>query len=258
VSLKRDLSRNPLFQVSFQLEDVAASTGPGGGGPAGVADYMNFDHFAMTVANLDLDVHLFGEWDDAVVKKADGMRGIFTYDADLFTRETIERLVGHYRVLLDAVAASPDVRLSELPLLTAGEQQQVIEWNSTDRLYGEESLVSLFEEQAARDAFATALVFEGRTLTYDELNCRANQLAHRLRAFGVRPESLVGICAERSFDMVVGLLGILKAGGAYVPLSPSEPEARLRRMIVDAGIAWSSRRTVRAKSGAIWPTTSCA
>jgi amino acid adenylation domain-containing protein len=237
LSLKRDLSRNPLFQVSFQLEDVAASTGPGGGGPAGVADYMNFDHFAMTVANLDLDVHLFGEWDDAVVKKADGMRGIFTYDADLFTRETIERLVGHYRVLLDAVAASPDVRLSELPLLTAGEQQQVIEWNSTDRLYGEESLVSLFEEQAARDPFATALVFEGRTLTYDELNCRANQLAHRLRAFGVGPESLVGICAERSFEMVVGLLGILKAGGAYVPLSPSEPEARLRQMIADAGIA---------------------
>jgi hypothetical protein len=162
LNLKRDLSRNPLFQVSFQLEDVAASAGPAAGGPAGVADYMNFDHFAMTVANLDLDVHLFGEWDDGVVKKADGMRGILTYDADLFTRATIERLAGHYRMLLDAVAAAPDVRLSELSLLTAAEQQQVIEWNSTDRIYAEDSLVSLFEEQVRRDPNAIALVFESR------------------------------------------------------------------------------------------------
>ena len=234
--LKRDLSRNPLFQVSFQLEDVAASTDQAAGASAGVADYLNFDHFAMTVANLDLDVHLFGQWDDAVVTKTDGMRGILTYDADLFARETIERLAGHYRVLLDAVAAAPDAHLSELPLLTAAEQQQVIEWNSTDRIYAADSLVSSFEEQVARNPGAEALIFEGRSLSYGELNRRANQLAHQLRALGVGPERLVGMCAERSFEMVVGLLGILKAGGAYVPLSPSEPEPRFRQMIADAGI----------------------
>jgi amino acid adenylation domain-containing protein len=235
LNVKRDLSRNPLFQIAFQLEEVAAAPA-GPSGADGLADYLNFDHFAMTVANLDLDVHLFGDWEDGLVKRSQDFRGVITYDADLFAPETIERMAGHYRVLLEAIAASPDTRISEMPLLTEPERRQLAAWNSTAREYPPDLLVEMFEASAERAGDAEALVFDGRRITYRELNLRANQLAHRLRAVGVGPEVLVGVCAERSIEMVVALLGILKAGGAYLPIAPSEPEARLRFMIEDSGI----------------------
>src|ERR1700677_4682044 len=136
------------------------------------------------------------------------------------------------------MAAGADRRIGELEMLSEGERRQVlVEWNQTERGYEKESCVQqLFEEQAARTPEAVAVVSEEQALTYGELNERANQLAHYLREAGVGAEVRVGLCVERSAEMVVGLLGILKAGGAYVPLDPQYPAERLSFMLQDAGI----------------------
>ena len=148
---------------------------------------------------------------------------------DLFDRATIERMARHWCALLEAMVLAPGHRLSELPLLSDAERQQVlVEWNATAREYGGEArLHRLIERQAARTPESVALEFEGRELTYAALNRRANQLARVLRRRGVGPDVLVGVFAERSFEMVVALLAVLKAGGAYVPLDPSYPAERL-------------------------------
>ena len=158
------------------------------------------------------------------------------YSADLFDDSRIERMFGHYQKLLGAVAANPDGRLSDLPLLTATERQQLlVEWNRTEVAYPKDRCVhELFEEQVERTPDAVAVVFQDKQLTYRQLNGRANQLAHHLQRLGVGPDTLVAICVERSLEMVVGLLGILKAGGAYVPLDPSYPGERLEFMLRDS------------------------
>src|SRR5207237_6521713 len=137
--------------------------------------------------------------------------------------------------LLDGIVADPSQRLSALPLLTEVERQQLlVEWNGTASDYPKSQCVhQLFEAQVERASDAVALVFENEYLTYRELNRRANQLAHRLQRLGVGPEVMVGLCMDRSFEMVVSLLGILKAGGAYVPLDPSYPKERLTFMLED-------------------------
>ena len=158
------------------------------------------------------------------------------YSTDLFDEARIERMVGHFSTLLEAAAANPEGRLSELPLLTEAERRQVlVEWNQTRIPYPKDRcLHELFEGQVKRTPDAVAIVFEDRRLTYRQLDERADQLARRLRRLGVGPDSLVGVCVERSIEMVVGLLGILKAGGAYVPLDPEYPKERLAFMLEDA------------------------
>ncbi len=221
--LKRDLSRNPLFQVCFtklfpeshELRLVGIET-------ARVAATGN------NTAKFDLDfalVEMDGQTDVAV-----------EYAEDLFDRTTIERLVGHLLTLLEGVVADPDCSIDKLPLLTATERHQlVVEWNATAVDYPPDECVhQLFEQQVERSPDAAAVVLAEQQLTYRELNARANQLARHLRSLGVGPDVLVGLCVERSLDMVVGLLGILKAGGAYVPLDPSYPAARLAFMLQDA------------------------
>ncbi|WP_148053379.1 AMP-binding protein, partial [Pseudomonas fluorescens] len=153
--------------------------------------------------------------------------------------ERIERLARHWRNLLAGVLANPDCSLAELPLLDAEERHAILEnLNDTSQVYpGEVCVQRHFEAHAAMVGEATALVFQGQTLSYAELNRRANRLAHHLRAQGVGPEELVGIACERSLEMVIGLLAILKAGGAYVPLDPEYPSERLAYMIDDSGIA---------------------
>ena len=138
-------------------------------------------------------------------------------------------MLGHLQVMLEGVVADRDRRIAELPLLTDQERHQILtEWNATEREYPRDRcLHQLFEEQAARTPAAVAVVYEGEQLTYQQLNVRANQLAHYLRKLGVGPEVMVGICLERSVEMVVALLGILKAGGAYLPLDPDYPKERL-------------------------------
>ncbi|MDX8128142.1 amino acid adenylation domain-containing protein, partial [Methylomonas sp. OY6] len=166
-----------------------------------------------------------------------GLTVTFRYCRSAWEREGIFRLLGHFQCLLLGMLAEPGARLSQLPLLTAPERLQQKDWNATEAAYPQDlCLHQLFEVQAKKTPDTVALNFEEQTLTYAELNARANQLAHYLIEQGVGPEVLVGICMERSLDMVIGLLGILKAGGAYVPLDPTYPEERLRYMLDDADI----------------------
>ncbi|HEX7314156.1 MAG TPA: amino acid adenylation domain-containing protein [Pyrinomonadaceae bacterium] len=162
------------------------------------------------------------------------------YDGTRFDRDTIQRLLEHIRTLLEAIAADPERRLAEFPILTAEERRRMlVEWNDTAADFPQgQSLQKLFEEQAQRTPEAVALIFGRERLTYRELNRRADRLASYLRRGGVGPEVLVGVCMERTSEMVVGLLGILKAGGAYVPLDPAYPSERLKFMLEDARLGF--------------------
>lgn len=160
-----------------------------------------------------------------------------TYDDSRFSTAAIARILEHLQVLLEGMLANPHQRLSDLPLLTAVEQQLLVEWNQTQVDYPQHHCIhQLFEQQVERSPDSVAVVFADEQLTYRELNQRANQLAHYLRASGVGAEELVGICVERSVAMVVGLLGILKAGGAYLPLDPAYPAERLFFMLEDSKV----------------------
>jgi len=158
------------------------------------------------------------------------------YDRQRFEDDTITRMLGHLQTLLEGMVTQPTQNLGQLPLLTATEQQQLlVEWNQTQREFPQDLCIhELFEQQAQRTPDATAVVFADQSLTYTQLNQQASQLAHYLQQQGVEPETLVGLCVERSLEMVVGLLGILKAGGAYVPLDPAAPADRLAFMLTDS------------------------
>ncbi|MFN6272726.1 MAG: amino acid adenylation domain-containing protein, partial [Microcystis sp.] len=156
-----------------------------------------------------------------------------------FKDETIQRWLGHFQTLLEAVINDPRQNLRELPLLSPAERQQLLmDWNNTKTNYPQDQCIhQLFEAQVERTPDAIAVVFENQQLTYTELNGRANQLAHYLQSFGVGPEVVVGISVERSLEMIVGLLGILKAGGAYLPLDPDYPNERLQFMLEDSQVS---------------------
>ena len=147
-------------------------------------------------------------------------------------------MVDHFQTLLAGIAADPQLRISELPLLSESEQRRLlVEWNDTgETVPDHRSIHELFETQVRRTPDALAAVFNQEQVSYRELNARANQLAHYLGRLGVGPETLVGICLERSIESIVGLLGILKAGGAYLPLDPAYPEERLRFILKDSGV----------------------
>jgi amino acid adenylation domain-containing protein len=223
---ERDLSRNPIFQVVF-----------------------NFLHnYMMPVPNLmDLSlellrVHAATEQFDLTLdfwERPEGLQGSIDYNTDLFDETTIARMVEHLIALLDQITANPDVRITNVELMREAERRLVLaEWSSSAGAPVQELCVhELFEQQVERAPAAQAVVYEDHALSYAELNQRANQLAHYLRERGVGPEVIVGICVERSLDMIVGLLGILKAGGAYLPLDPLYPRERLAFMLEDAGAA---------------------
>lgn len=217
---ERDLSSHPLFQILLTLEPPLASVSSG----------WTLTQMDVTVGSSKFDLSL--ELDD----RPEGLIGRFEYNSDLFNATTIERMVGHWQTLLTSIVANPALRLTELPILTAAERNQLLgTWNNTRAAYPDDRcLHQLIEEQVARTPEAIAIVSQNRQLTYSELNARANRLAHHLRQLGVGPESLVGLCMERSLEMVVGLLGILKAGGAYVPLDPTYPVERLAFMLEDS------------------------
>jgi len=220
----RDLSRQPVFQVSFALQNVPQET-------LEVSDLtlrpVGGEH---RTALFDLTLYM---------REVEGtLPGTLEYAEALFDRATIERLAGHFEVLLEGIVAAPPARLSELPLLPQAERHRVIaEWNATDAEYpADKCLPELFEAQAARTPDAVAVIYEDTRLSYGELDRRSNQLAHHLRKLGVGPEMVVGLCVERSLEMVIGLLGILKAGGAYLPLDPGYPADRLAYMVSDAKV----------------------
>jgi amino acid adenylation domain-containing protein len=161
-----------------------------------------------------------------------------SYDTNRFDDGTITRLLGHFQTLLEGIISNPEARVSQLSLLTEFEKQQLlIDGHNSEVDYPVDKCIhQLFEEQVERTPDAVAVVFECQQLTYNELNCRANQLAHYLQSLGVKPDELVGIGVERSLEMIVGILGILKAGGAYVPLDPEYPQERLNFMLEDSQV----------------------
>jgi len=236
LGVKRDLARNPLVQVAFALQNAPVEALQ----LAGLEIRPQEADIAVTHFDLELHVH----------EGPAGLMTVMLYDTDLYHRATIERMLGHYRRLLEGAASDPAVPLSKLPLLGDEERRQIlVEWNATEAEYRQDSTVhGVFEAQAERAAGAEAVACEARSLSYAELNRRANQLAHYLRGLGVGPEVRVGICLERSPEMVVSLLAILKAGGAYVPLDPDYPAERLRFMIEDAGIGVLVTREAREES----------
>jgi amino acid adenylation domain-containing protein len=230
----RSSSYHPLFQVMFSFHD---SPLPPLKLPGLTLIHQELVHNGS--AKFDLNVIAIPRREQRVgvgsSSVSDHIDVLWEYNTDIFDRSTVERLVDHFERLLDGVVADPDSRLSELPLLTKAERHQLlVEWNATEADYPQDKcLHELFEEQAARTPDAVAVEYEGRQLSYGELNARANQLARYLAGHGVGPEVMVGLCVERSLEMVVGVLGILKAGGAYVPLDPDYPAARLAFMLED-------------------------
>ncbi|WP_426811136.1 amino acid adenylation domain-containing protein [Pseudomonas sp. WOUb67] len=222
---ERSLSHSPLFQVMHNH------------GSEGQGQTRRLP--GLTLQALDWEIHTT-QFDLALntLEHEHGIGAFLTYATALFDEATIAQLAGHWQDLLAAIVAQPQQRIAELALLNAAQQQQVVhDWNRTQVDYPlEQCLQELIEAQVAATPDAPALVFAEQTLSYRELNGRANQLAHKLREQGVGPDVLVGIAAERSVDMVIGLLGILKAGGAYVPLDPEYPAERLAYMMQDSGI----------------------
>ncbi|MBO3462192.1 non-ribosomal peptide synthetase [Aetokthonos hydrillicola Thurmond2011] len=230
---ERSLSHNPLFQVSFVLEPPIPTLDSG----------WKLSQLDVDTGTTKFDLTL--ELDE----RPEGIIGRIEYNTDLYEDSTISGMIGHYQTLLEGIVANPQKRISELPLLTQAERQQLlVEWNDTANDHPQDKCIhQLFEEQVELTPDAVAVVFVDerseasgtveQQLTYRELNAKANQLAHYLRSLGVKPEVLVGICVERSLEMIVGLLAILKAGGAYVPLDPAYPEERLSFMLSDSQVS---------------------
>ncbi|HVS00719.1 MAG TPA: amino acid adenylation domain-containing protein, partial [Thermoanaerobaculia bacterium] len=222
VQPERDLSRAPIFQVQFSLQNTP-------GGPLVLPGLtLELLEIPNRTTKFDFTVFLFDN--------PDGLKTTLEYNTDLFDGTTIARLLGHWNTVLAGVAEAADRRVSDLPLLTEKEREQLLtEWNHPGfEPEAGQCLHRLFEERARRVPRAVAAVYDVRELTYEQLNVRANRLARRLRSLGVGPEVPVGLCVERSLDMIVGLLGILKAGGAYVPLDPAYPRERLTYTLEDA------------------------
>ncbi len=219
---ERSLAHAPLFQVFLVLQNTPAETLrlPG----------LELKPVELGTGAAKFDLTL------ALGAAADGLAGVWEYDRDLFDPPTIARLGGQLERLLEAAVAEPEARIGALALLSAAERQQLAEWNGTAAPYREVSLSELITEQAARTPDAAAVVFEDEVLSYGGLAARAGRLAGELRRLGVGPEVRVGICAERSLGLLVGLVAILEAGGAYVPLDPSYPADRLAFMLEDSGV----------------------
>ncbi|MBE9178535.1 amino acid adenylation domain-containing protein [Oculatella sp. LEGE 06141] len=222
---ERDLSQMvPLFQakLDFQLAPLQP---------------LALDNLTVHPLLLDNETAKF-ELRLNLVDSESGMKGQVEYSTDLFDQPTIARLVSHFQTLLESIVANPQQRLSDLSLLTPEEYHQlVVAWNQTTREYDDNSCIHhLIEAQVKQTPDAIALTFENQQLTYRELNHRANQLAHYLQAQGLQPDTLVGLCLERSLEMVIGILAVLKAGGAYVPIDPTYPSERLAFMLRDAQV----------------------
>ncbi|HEY0605419.1 MAG TPA: amino acid adenylation domain-containing protein, partial [Herpetosiphonaceae bacterium] len=218
----RDLSRSPLFQVMFALQNMPRTT-------IELPD-LTLEPIAPEVAATQFDLSL------TLAEEAGGLYGHVEYRTDLFTPATIAQLIEHYRSLLAAVVANPRQSITTLPLLADAERERLlVSWNATAAAYPQDQcLHQLVEAQVARTPEAVALRCGTATLTYAELNTRANQLAHHLQALGVGPDVRVGLCLDRSLELVIGLLGVLKAGGAYVPIDPSYPQERITFLLADA------------------------
>ena len=219
---ERHLGQNSLVKVAVEFEPTVPTFPPG------------WELIRVEAGNgtsiFDLTLH--------IEDRTEGLLNRFEYSTDLFDQTAIVRMAGHWHALLRGIVSNPEEHIATLPLLSPAESHQLlVEWNDTHVRYPTDKCVhQLFEDQVERTPEAEAVVFEDQYLTYRDLNARANQLAHHLRQLGVGPDVLVGLYVERSFEMIVGLLGILKAGGAYVPLDPNYPSERLTFLLQDTQI----------------------
>ncbi|HEX7239181.1 MAG TPA: condensation domain-containing protein, partial [Longimicrobiaceae bacterium] len=222
--VERSLTHTPLFQVSFALHE-----------DAGRGERLRLGELGLEPFGGDEKVAMF-DLDLTITDGGDALEGSLAYRAALFDDGTAARMAGHLEVLLDAMAAGPALRLREVPLLREAERVQVLEtWNATGSPYATGGgLAALFDAQAERTPHAPALVFGERSLTYAELRRETDRLAALLRSLGAGPDARVGVCVERSLEMVVGVLATLRAGAAYVPLDPAYPAGRLEYMLEDS------------------------
>jgi amino acid adenylation domain-containing protein len=223
LGLERSLSHHPLFQVVFSLQnETPAILAPNG---------LTLTPFKWENTTTLFDLSLIFR------ETPQGLTGEWEYASDLFAVTTIQRMAGHFAVLLQAIVDRPQQSIDTLPLMAAGELEQLQLWNQTDTDYPlDRTLVDLFERQVAQNSDRLAVVFESQSLTYQQLNQQANQLAHYLiQNHQIQPDTLISICVERSVEMIVGILGILKAGAAYVPIDPNYPQDRMHWILQDSG-----------------------
>jgi amino acid adenylation domain-containing protein/non-ribosomal peptide synthase protein (TIGR01720 family) len=220
---ERNLSQNPLFQVMFVLHNTPNQSVQI---PGLTIEPLETEHSA-TRFDLSLDMY----------ETPNALTGTFEYSVDLFEAATIERLIEHFQTLLLSVVEHPQQLITELPLLTQTEQQLFTQWNNTAAEIPNLCVHELFVQQAEKTPDKTAIIFENDYLTYEQVNKLSNQLANYLIELGIQPETRIGICCDRSPEMIIALLGVLKAGGAYVPLDPAYPQERLEFILEDAQIS---------------------
>ncbi|HXQ71610.1 MAG TPA: amino acid adenylation domain-containing protein, partial [Pyrinomonadaceae bacterium] len=236
---QRDASMSPLFNVMFVLQKSPMQDehdltvfGLGEGGARISTGGLTLESIRLErqVSHFDLTLML--------TEAGDELKGTLKYSTDLFAADRIQRMAAHLTTILEEIARYPSQRISQLAMLPQDERRQLlIDWNSTTSDFpANDCLAHVFEEQARRVPGREAVIFNEDVLTYDQLNRRANQLAHHLRSLGVGPEARVGLFLERSVDVIVGLLAILKAGAAYVPLDPAAPQDRLAYVLSDADV----------------------
>ncbi|KFA88634.1 condensation domain-containing protein, partial [Archangium violaceum] len=227
---QRDLSRSPLFQVMFAVQNAPMPE-------------LNLPGLKMRPVTLESESSKF-DMTVAFTERAEGFLAEVEYSTDLYESSTLQRMLEQMQLLLEGIVASPERKLRELSLLSTNERQRLlVDWNQTHTEFPRQrNIHQLFEERVRLHPESVALEFGETRLSYGELDTRANQLAHLLASKGVCSGDLVGICVERSADLVVGLLGILKAGAAYVPLDPAYPQQRLTFMLEDTRahvvVAW--------------------
>ncbi|MDX1409322.1 MAG: AMP-binding protein, partial [Saprospiraceae bacterium] len=225
LGIKWDPSRSPLFQTVFVLQNMPQAP--------------DFENITVTLPKLDNATAKYDLMLQLFPDVGGSLTGFFEYNTDLFERETIRRLAGHYEVLLRGLVADPKRSIGQLPILTERETfEQFHTWNNTEPVDRKEACIhELFEAQAILKPDAVAVVWEDQCLTYRELNERANQLAHWLNERDLEKEKLVGICVERTPTMLIAMIGVLKAGYAYLPLDPHLPKDRLAYMLTDSEVA---------------------
>ena len=219
---ERDLSRSPLFQVMFVLQNTPDVP------QLKLGDLsLSAESYEHTTTKFDLSF--------SINENSNGLRVSVNYSTDLYIGKTIERMFGHFEELLNAIIKAPQNKISQLRILTEAEEKQLlIDFNNTSANYPiDKSIIDLFEEQVNKSPGDTAIIHKGDALTYEELNEKANQLAKFLIAKGIKDETLVPICIERSIEMIVGIMGVMKAGGAYVPIDPEYPKDRMKFMLDD-------------------------
>jgi amino acid adenylation domain-containing protein len=225
LQVERSASHNPLFQVWFVLQNAPL--------PRLQLARLTLEPLPLSLGIAKFDLTL------SMTERGQGLIEAVEYNADLFDVETIDRFMGHYNRILEAIVADPDVRLCEADILSQDETRQIlIEWNpAAAESVREGSIQQLFEGRVNSSPDAIALLFQEEQVSYFELNERANRLAHYLKSLGAAPETLVGVCLPRSPDAVIALVGILKAGATYLPLDPEHPEDRLAFMILDSQVS---------------------